>query len=114
MGQLIIITGHIESETVYDNLISNGLHSDKIRLRAPQVNKDQMYILTLTVTDNGGLSDKDSMKLLVKDTINTNSVAKKTTTKTVTTTQKGEILKYYYIGKIGFPGTGKGTGTGAH
>ena len=91
-----------------DNLISNGLHSDKLRLRAPQVNKDQMYILTLTVTDNGGLSDKDSMKLLVKDTINTNSVAKKTTTKTVTTTQKGEILKYYYIGKIGFPGTGKG------
>jgi DNA-binding beta-propeller fold protein YncE len=91
-----------------DNLISNGPHSDKLRLRAPQVNKDQMYILTLTVTDNSGLSDKDSMKLLVKDTINTNSVTKKTTTKTVTTTQKGEILKYYYIGKIGFPGTGKG------
>jgi len=91
-----------------DIIILNGSHADKLRLKAPEVKRDQTYLITLTVTDDDGLSDKDSMKLLVKDTINSNSISKKTTTKTVTTTQKGDILRYYYIGKIGFPGTEKG------
>ena len=35
-------------------------------------------------------------------------VTQKTTTKTVTTTKREGLSNYYYIGRIGFPGSGKG------
>ena len=72
------------------------------------VSRDSIYFIKLTVTDDDGLIDSDSMKLFVKNTASGNDVTQKTTTKTVTTTKREGLSNYYYIGRIGFPGSGKG------
>ena len=83
-------------------------HTVKLTLKAPMVSRDRIYFIKLTVTDDDGLIDSDSMKLLVKNTVSGIDVTQKTTTKTVTTTKREGLSNYYYIGRIGFPGSGKG------
>ena len=83
--------------------------SCKIKLKVPLVSQDRTYIITLRVTDDEGDTDTDSMKLTVKDTDgNQSDTNKKTTKTTITTTERDTTSKYVYIGKLGFPGTGKG------
>ena len=47
-------------------------HTVKLTLKAPMVSRDSIYFIKLTVTDDDGLIDSDSMKLFVKNTASGN------------------------------------------